>query len=81
MSKFVYLDWKAVEKHASLRPIGHAAHEDLESKANQKNRGEEDYRKLARCQGLLPRAGLDPPPVSSALPFAGLPANGAVGSE
>ena len=58
-----------------------AAHEDLESKANQKNRGEEDYRKLVGCRGLLPGAGLDPPPASSALPFAGLPANGAAGSE
>ena len=58
-----------------------AAHEDLESKANQKNRGEEDYRKLAGGRGLLPGAGLDPPPASSDLPFAGLPANGDAGSE
>ena len=44
-----------------------AAHEDLESKANHKNKGEEDYRQLARCWGLLPGAGLDPPPASSSL--------------
>ena len=56
------------------------AHEDLESKANQKNRGEADYRKLAGCRGLLPGAWLDPPPASSALPFAGLPATGMPGA-
>ena len=33
------------------------------------------------CRGRLPGAGLDPPPASSALPFAGLPANAAPGSE
>ena len=41
----------------------------------------EDYRKLVGCRGLLPGAGLDPPPASSTLPFAGLPANGAARSE
>ena len=33
------------------------------------------------CRGRLPGAGLDPPPASSALPFTGLPAKGAAGSE
>ena len=58
-----------------------AAHEDLENKANQKNRGEEDYRKFAGCRGLLPDAGLDPPPASSSLHFVGLPANWDAGSS
>ena len=50
---------------------------------------EEEERSLCRsflvvsclCRGRLLGAGLDPPPASSALPFVGLPANGAVGSE
>ena len=58
-----------------------AAHEDLESKANQKNRGEDDYRKLVGCRGLMPGAGLAPPPASSSLHIAGLPANWDAGSS
>ena len=38
-----------------------ADHEDLESKANQKNRGENDYRKFVGCRVLMPGAGLPPP--------------------
>ena len=39
-----------------------AAHEDLESKANQKNRGEDDYRKLAGCGGSCRAQGWPPLP-------------------
>ena len=58
-----------------------AAHEDLESKANQKNRGEHDYRKLVVCRGLMPGAGLAPPSASSSLHITGLLANWDVGSS
>ena len=53
-----------------------AAPEDLESKANQKNR-EDDY----GCRGLMPGAGLAAPPASSSLHIAGLPATWDAGSS